>query len=135
MAISGVGVVFSRKVGLTYVPLAEILSIAGPKITRGVRDTTSLDTTGGYKTFVAGFRDGGEISASMNFSMTSFGILKDSMDLDTLEDFRIVWPDAGASQADFKGLVTGLEMNTPGGDDNVTCDLTIKISGPVTFAS
>ena len=38
---------------------AEITGIAGPTMTRTTIDTTALDTTGGYMTFIGGLRDGG----------------------------------------------------------------------------
>lgn len=133
-AFSGVGTVLSKKVGAAYTALAEVNDFAGPNLTRKTIDVTSLDTTGGYMEFVAGFRDGGEITMNMNFTKASYGLLKDDLESDTKQDYRIILPDASATQFDFQGLVTALGMAVPH-DDKVTADATIKISGVVTMTS
>ena len=38
--------------------IAEVISISGPTMTREFIDVTSLDSIGGYREFIAGFRDG-----------------------------------------------------------------------------
>jgi hypothetical protein len=60
-AFAGVGTVFKRGA----VAIAEITSISGPNLTRGTIDVTNLDSTNGYREFIAGFRDGGEVTLSM----------------------------------------------------------------------
>jgi hypothetical protein len=55
-AISGVGTKFYRWNSGTWQALAEVNSISGPSMT-----STSLDSIGGYREFIAGFRDGGTI--------------------------------------------------------------------------
>ena len=60
-AISGVGTTLYRSTtsGGTFAAVAEIPSISGPNMTRDTIDVTDLDSTGGYREFIAGFRDGG----------------------------------------------------------------------------
>ena len=48
-AISGVGTVFLR----AGTALAEVNSITGPGMTRDFIDVTSLDSTSGYREFIA----------------------------------------------------------------------------------
>ena len=59
MALAGVGVQFRRWNSGTgsWDSLAEVNSIDGPGMTRDFIDTTALDTVGGYRTYIAGFRD------------------------------------------------------------------------------
>ena len=72
MAISGVGTKFRRWSGSAWAQLAEVNNISGPGLVRDLIETTHLGTTGGYKTFIAGFRDGGDVSFDMNFNRDDY---------------------------------------------------------------
>ena len=127
-AFAGVGTVFNR----ASTPIAEIHTITGPGMTRNTIDVTSLDSTGGYKEFIGGFRDGGTVVLAMNFTKASYSIMKGDFDSDTLQTYNIALPDG--TSFDFDGVVTDLSMGVPT-DDKVTSDCTIKVSGPVTLNS
>ena len=66
-AKAGVGTLFRRWSGTAWVNIAEINSISGPNMSRDTIDVTSLDSTGGYREFIPGFRDGGTVQLAMNF--------------------------------------------------------------------
>lgn len=130
-AVSGVGTKFRRWGGLTnpnWVAIAEINSIKGPGMTREFIDVTSLDSTGGYKEFIAGFRDGGTVSLSMNFTRATFALLKEDFDSDVAKNYEILLPDTERTSLEFVGLVTECPLNIPA-DDKITMDVTIKVSG------
>jgi len=137
-AISGVGTVFNRANGTSSSPaftaVAEVTSIGGPNLTRGVIDVTSLDSTDGYREFIGGFRDGGEIPLGMNFTLDGYDDMKADFESDDLHDYQIVLPDDGATTFEITGLVTALGMAVPM-DDKVTSSVTIKISGIVTVTT
>jgi len=133
-AFSGVGTAFNRGDGSSaeaFVAIAEINSIGGPNLSRDVIDVTSLDSTGGYREFIAGFRDGGEVTLNMNFTLDGYDDLKADFDSDDTVNYQIVLADTGATTFDFAALVTALGVSVPM-DDKVTCDVTLKISGAVT---
>lgn len=129
-AFSGVGTTFNRD----SVAIAEINSITGPNMTRDFIDVTSLDSTGGYREFIAGFRDGGEITLEMNFTPAGFNDLKDDYESDVAQAYTIVLSDVAATTLGFSGFVTSLGVAVPI-DDKVTCNVTIKISGQVTITT
>lgn len=133
-AISGVGTVFQRWDGSAWAKLAEINSISGPSMTRDFIDVTSLDSTGGFREFITGFRDGGTVSLTMNFTRTSY----DKMLLDFEDDdphyYEIVLPDDVNTSFEFCGFVTELPLEIPT-DDKITANVTIKVSGKVTVNS
>lgn len=136
MAVSGVGAVFQKKTadssdGDVFTTISQINQISGPDLSRDVIDVTNLDSTGGYREFIAGFRDGGEVTLNMNFTKTTFDLMKEDFDSDVLNDYRIVLPDVGNTTFSFSGLVTGIGMAIPMAD-KITADTKIKISGELT---
>ena len=135
-AISGVGTVFQRwntSTGL-WVKLAEVNSISGPSMTRDFIDVTSLDSTGGYREFIAGFRDGGTVNLTMNFTRTTYDLMKTDFEDDAAQNYEILLPDNDGTSFEFEGLVTELPLEIPT-DDKVTANVTIKIVGQVTVNS
>lgn len=129
-AFSGVGTIFGRAASQAgpFTALAEINSIGGPDKSRSTIDTTSLDTDEGYRTFIAGFRDSGQITLAMNFSRASYELLDDDFESDDLAWYQIALPDSESTKLTFQGLVVNLSAAVPM-DDKVTADATIKISG------
>lgn len=133
-AIAGVGTLFRRWSGSAWANIAEINSITGPGMTRDTIDVTSLDSTGGYREFITGFRNAGTVALAMNFSRSTYETMKDDFESDTLQNYEIVLPDAENTTLEFEGLVTELPLSIPA-DDKVTADVTIQISGQVTINS
>lgn len=132
MAIIGVGTTFSKKgSGDTWTEIAEIKSISGPGMKRDTVDTTTLDTTGGYRTFITGFREGGEISLSMNYTKTGYAAMLADFESDTVQSYKITLVDGSTITCD--GIVTDLPLDVP--EDLVTQDVTIKLSGQPTFVA
>jgi predicted secreted protein len=137
-AVAGVGTTFSRATppaNTVFVAIAEVNSISGPTMQRNQIDVTSLDSTGGYKEFIAGMKDSGEISLSMNFTMGTWGTMKSDFDSNTARVYKIVLPDSTATTFQFSGLVTACPFAAITPDEKITCDVTIKITGVVTVTS
>ena len=135
MAIVGVGTQFLRWNVTTskWVRLAEVNSISGPGFTRETIDTTSLDTTGGYRTFIAGFRNSGVIGLEMNFTRDSFEIIRADFESDDLKNYSIMLPDEDNTTMEFEGFVVECPLNVPEG--KVAMSVKIQISGPVSLES
>lgn len=133
-AIAGVGTIFQRWSGSVWAAVAEITSITGPSMSRDSIDVTSLDSTGGYREFIAGFRNPGTVGLSMNFTRASYELFKTDFESNTIQNYRIVLPDVENTSVEFMGLVTELPMTIPA-DDKVTCDVTIQLSGPIDMDS
>jgi len=136
-AFSGVGTLFRRWNGSSWANIAEVTSISGPTMTRETIDVTSLDTTGGYREFIGGFRDGGTVQLSMNFTAATYGIMKGDFedDTDLTKNYEILLKDpAGDYSLEFAGVVTECPIEVTA-DDKVTSTVTIKVSGEVTEGS
>jgi predicted secreted protein len=93
-----------------------------------------LDSTGGYREFIAGFRDGGTVVLAMNFTRANYDLMKADFESDTSVLYEIVLPDTDSTSVEFMGLVTELPLTIPT-DDKVTIDVTIKVDGEVTVNS
>jgi predicted secreted protein len=135
-AIAGVGTKFMRWDAdtSTWEALAEINSISGPTKTRDFIDVTSLDSTGGYREFIAGFRDGGTVTLNMNFTRSTYDKMNDDFEDDDAQNYEIILPDDDVTSFEFSGLVTELPLEITT-DDKVTANVTIKVNGQVTVNS
>lgn len=129
-AIAGVGTVFQRWNGAAWDKLAEINSISGPTKTRDFIDVTSLDSVGGYREFIAGFRDGGTVTLNMNFTRATYDLMNADFEDEESQFYEIVLPDADETSFEFLGLVTELPLEITT-DDKVTANVTIKVNGKV----
>lgn len=135
-AVAGVGTVFNRwdSGAGKWDAIAEINSITGPSMSRDTIDVTSLDSTGGYREFITGFRDGGTVVLSMNFTRTTYELMKTDFESNNAQNYQVDLPDTEGTSLDFEGLVTELPLTIPT-DDKITADVTIKITGQVLLSS
>ena len=130
-AVSGVGTQFRR-----WTPeghwdnIAEINSITGPGMSRNTIDVTSLDSTGGYREFITGFRNAGTVTLAMNFTRSTYETMLADFESDSLQSYEILLPDTETTSLEFEGLVTELPLTIPA-DDKITADVTIQISSQV----
>lgn len=113
-----------------------ITSIAGIEKTADTLDTTTLDSDGGYRTFVGGFKDGGEVTLSGYFAPGNPGqtLLDSAFEAGDVHSFQIVFPpELGASWV-FDGVVTGFSTSADL-EELVGFETTIKVSGKPTLAT
>ena len=134
MAISGVGTKFRRWSGSAWAQLAEVNNISGPGLVRDLIETTHLGTTGGYKTFIAGFRDGGDVSFDMNFSRDDYDLMIADFQSDDLQDYEIVMDDSEKTSIEFSGFVMNMPLSIQPAD-KITVSVTIKVSGAISIDS
>ncbi len=129
-AFAGVGTLFRRwnTTLSAWQNIAEINSITGPGMTREQIEVTSLDSTGGWKEYIAGFRDGGSVSLSMNLTRDTLQLMMDDFSSDDLQNYEIVLPDDENTTMEFEGLVMEMPLNIQPAD-KVTMDVSIKVSG------
>jgi len=132
-AFSGVGTVLYREdTPGSWSSLGEVRNISGPGMSRETIDVTSLNSTGGYREFITGFRDGGEVTLGMLMTNAAYDKLMTDFESDTVVDYKIVLPDDDESTFSFSGLVTNIPLNIQP-DDAVMVDVTIKVTGATDF--
>ena len=119
-----------------FTAVAEITDLTPPNMARDSIEVTGYSSTSGYREFIAGWRDGGEVSLTANWLPTNAthdddtGLLE-QWDDDDLHNYRIVLPDTLATIA-FSGFLTAFEPELPR-DEQGKLNCTIKISGAVTI--
>ena len=122
--------------------IGDLTNISGPTMSAEEIDVSSHDSASGYREFVGGFLDAGEISLEGN--LTAAGGAADLLDAfdDGLErQFHVVFPATGLTASTefthasagylrwiLDGTVTGVETDAPY-DDKVSFSATVRISG------
>lgn len=134
-AISSQGTTIKKSTGTAY---AFLTSIDGLDIKANTIDTTALDTQGGYKTFVAGFKEVGDVALSGFFDFDSHGAILTDLQAGTVAAYTIQFParvgeTKGASWT-FSAVVVGFKTKA-GVDATISFDATLKVSGAPTLVA
>lgn len=128
MAVRALGTTISKgdkKIG-------GLTSINGVEITAETTDVTKLDSDGGYREFIGGFKDGGEVSIEGFFEPEAESgqvELQTSLDAGTADSYTIELPTTPAYEWNFDGVVTGFNVGNAEVDGTIGFGATIKVSG------
>lgn len=135
-AVRALGTVL--KIGATSaISVAGLTEISGLSLSADTIDATTLNSDGGYRQFVGGFKDGGEVSLSGYFNSTTGkgqAELYAAFESGAEEDFSIEFPADLNAKWTFKGVVTGIETGASL-EDLVSFSATIKVSGKPTLGT
>jgi predicted secreted protein len=118
---------------LTQITVAGLTEIGGLELSADTIDVTTLSSQGGYREFIGGFKDAGEVSISGFFESAAGKGQKelyDAFESGDVKDFEIAFPADAVWK--FKGVVTGISTSA-GLEDPVNFSGTIKVSGKPTL--
>lgn len=115
--------------------LAEVTGITPPAMARDTVDATHEESPGAWREFIAGLKDGGEVSLDMNFvpGGSAAASMAAELDLDgplALKNRQIMFPDG--SYFSFAAILTAWEPDAPI-DDKMAASATFKVSGKPTL--
>lgn len=117
--------------------IAELKQINGIDISGETIDVTTLGSTNGYREFVLGFKDPGEVQISGFFfpgDTNGQAAMYDDMTNGDVSSYTITFPaDLGATWT-FDGYVMGFKTGAVV-EDAVTFEATIKVSGEPTLGT
>lgn len=121
------------KLKIDSTTVGKLTSISGVEVSADTIDTTTLDTSDNYRTYISGLVDGGEVSAE--------GYLND-VGTDEATIYGLVGGEAKACEIEFpkgakwafNGIVTGFSTGADL-EDLVTFSITIKVTGKPTFTA
>jgi predicted secreted protein len=132
MAVLGIG--SKIRIGSNFI--ADLTTIGGVDIKADTLDTTVLDSVGGYREFIQGLKDAGEVPLSgyLNTSDANGQMaLLTLINSGALTNFTILLPSALGASWDFAGIVTGFKTGDFTSEEFVPFEATIKISGKPTL--
>ena len=139
MEYSGYAGTLKVDIASTYTAIAQIRDLSGPSMSANAIESTHRDG-GGVKEFIAGLRDGGEVSfdivydpALTTHSASAAGGVVTLLSAGTKNGFQLVFADVGETTAEFDAIVTSFEPTMPM-DDLQTADVTLKVSGAITWS-
>lgn len=114
----------------TRVPVGGITSIGGIEISADSIDVTDLGNTSGYREFLAGFKDGGEVPIEGFLDGADDGQedLYDLLESGADSAFSIVFPAAIGKSWNFHAVVTAFSTSSDV-DNAITFSCTLKVSG------
>ncbi|KRE33427.1 phage tail tube protein [Paenibacillus sp. Soil724D2] len=132
-AVSSQGVTFKKSAGTA---VAFLNSIDGLSIKANTMDTTALDATGGFKTFISGFKEVDDVSLGGFYSSKDHDTFVTDLLAGTSATYEIVFPLAGGATTGakwaFTAIVTGFKHKASV-DNVVSFDATLKVVGAPTF--
>lgn len=120
-----------------FTSIAEITELKPPQMSRDEIDVTSHSSSDGYREFIAGLRDGGEVTFQANWLPTNSthdattGLLETFND-NVTHNWKIVLPNTLATIT-FSGFLTAFEPDLPL-EEQGQLSGTIKVSGKPTVA-
>ena len=114
--------------------IAKVVSIDGPSMEREEIEVTAHDSEDGFREFVPGLADAGEISLELRFIPTDashLGLLSDFED-GTEKNYKLEFPDE--TEWSFDGFPTSFEP-TAEMEDVLSASVTIKLTGKPTLVT
>ena len=127
--------------GEVFTSVSEVNRISGLGWSRNMVETTSLDTTGGYRTYLPTFRDGETITVDMNFTVANWDKFRDLFETQAAEtdswDFRIVLKAGAVTKYtwEFQAFVQRLMVGDITPDDKQSISMELKVTGSPTETS
>lgn len=113
-----------------------LTSIGGVEISAETSDVTTLDNTTGYKEYVGGFKDGGEVSLEGFLDGADAGqdAMYKAIDDQVAHKFSLVFPEAIGKTWSFNGLVTKFATSVAL-NDGIKFSASVKVSGKPELAA
>lgn len=131
----------SRSIGTVFkidgVAVGSLTSIGGVEASSETVDVTALDNTDGYKEFLGGFKDGGEIPLEGYMDSENAGQEKllEAFEDQEVHDFAIDFPEAIGKSWTGKAVVTKYTAGSASLNDPLKFASGLKISGKPTLAA
>ena len=131
----------SRSVGTKFtidgVEVGSLTSIGGVEATSETVDVTDLGNADGYKEFVGGFKDGGEVALDGYMDGDNEGQEKmsEAFEDQELHDCAIIFPKAIGKAWNFKGIVTKYHAGGAEVSGALKFASSVKISGKPKLAT
>lgn len=110
--------------------IGQIRNINGPGASFGDVDTTCMDSSSNYRTFVPGLGDAGELTFTLLYDpgLVAHKRLAYYAGQRSVKNFKLYHGTTAADEDAFAAYVKGIARTIPM-DDVITCDITLKVTG------
>lgn len=131
----------SRSVGTQFTiggkVVGSLTSIGGVEVSSETSDVTSLDNEDGYKEFLGGFKDGGEVALEGYLDGDNEGQseMYTAFESQDAQECAIVFPKAIGKSWTFQGVVTKYKAGDASLNDALKFAASVKVSGKPTLAA
>ncbi|OII64589.1 hypothetical protein BJP40_19815 [Streptomyces sp. CC53] len=124
--------------GGVFVTVASVENLSGPSRSRTMIDVSAHDSANKYREYVKGMKDGGEVTATINYrpGETTHQALDADFEEDDLRDYQLVMlpGDPDEHTWDFTAGISEISDEFPL-DDKMAREVTFKISGKPTLTA
>ena len=133
-AFDGYGVLLGIGDGASaeaFSSIAEVTGVTPPSYSKDTIEVSHSTSPNKYKEYIAGFKDGGEVTAEGNMTQSDFAALLAKFESEAKNNYQVTIPDDNFSNLPtivFAAHVTALETDSPT-QDKVTFSLTLKVTG------
>jgi predicted secreted protein len=117
--------------GEVFTALANVTSVSGPEIEREAYDVTAHDSPDGWREFIGGLKDGGEVSIEVNYDPRVHDDLVADFDDPDPRNYKLVFPKNYGTW-ELSLLLTGFSQEAPV-DGQLAAEMTFKVSGKPTI--
>ena len=132
----GTKLLIAAATGNTDVTVGGLKSISGIEVSADEVDVTDMGNTDGYREYLPGFKDGGEVPVSgyMDGADSGQDRMYELLESGDVVACKIQFPEKIGKTWSFKAGVTKFATSADV-DDAVTFDATLKVSGKPTLAA
>ena len=123
--------------GSVYDSIGRITSLSVPSLSTDIVETSAMDSANGFKEFIKGLKDWGEMSFTTNADILTTGDTTNYYDKvkaaaisDSAGTWKVTFPN-GVNLV-FSALTSGFTINANPGE-LITTDVTLKITGDITW--
>lgn len=110
----------------TFAPIGNVGNFSGPSAERETYDVTAHDTPNGWREFIGGLKNGGEVSAEVHYDPSIHDTIWADFEDDVARDYKMMSP-VGETW-DFQAWLTGFEREMPV-DGQMSATLTWQVTG------
>ncbi|MCX4572289.1 outer capsid protein Hoc [Streptomyces sp. NBC_01571] len=111
----------------SFTTIGNVTSVSGPEIERETYDVTAHDSTSGWREFIGGLKDGGEVSLDVNYDPRKHDVYVADFEDIAPRDYKLTFPGTIGEWA-LKLILTGFSQEAPV-DDKLAASLKFKVSG------
>lgn len=115
----------------TFTAIANLGDVEGPTTERETHDVTTHGSPDGWREFLGGLKDGGEVSADINYDPREHDAMQSDYDDTEPRNYKLVWPGTLGNIA-FSAILSGFETSGPV-DGQMEASVTFKVSGKPVF--